>query len=117
MWPITIVWPSGGDFATSSTPTLPPAPGLFSITTGWPQAWASLSPIARARMSVLPPGVNGTTMRTGFDGNASAGPAARAVGAAAARAIAVAAPTKARRPRDGGASFTLRISGPPQALL
>jgi hypothetical protein len=33
----TIVWPSGGDFATRSAPMLPEAPGLLSTITGWPR--------------------------------------------------------------------------------
>ena len=34
------------------------------MTTGWPIAADSLGPISRARMSEVPPGANGTTMRT-----------------------------------------------------
>jgi hypothetical protein len=39
---------------------MPPAPGLFSMITGWPSR--SLRPFAvkRAALSVLPPGENGT---------------------------------------------------------
>src|SRR6201986_3297458 len=48
---------------------LPPAPGLLSITTDWPQISARRLPIRRAVMSVEPPGVNGTTMCTGFVGH------------------------------------------------
>jgi hypothetical protein len=46
----------------------PPAPGTLSTITLWPQARVSSWPIARARMSVLPPGVKGTTRRMGFAG-------------------------------------------------
>ena len=46
---------------------LPPAPGLFSITTDWPQTSCRRLPTSRAVISVEPPGVNGTTIRTGFD--------------------------------------------------
>src|SRR5215469_6357 len=47
---------------------LPPAPGLLSITTDWPQTSARRLPTKRAVMSVEPPGVNGTTMCTGLLG-------------------------------------------------
>src|SRR5258708_30050021 len=67
-----IVYPSGGDFATWSAPTPPPAPGLFSTTIGCPSAVDSFSPIVRARMSVVPPGANGTTHLIGFDGHGCA---------------------------------------------
>ena len=46
----------------------PPAPGTFSMTTGWPHASLSFWPMARARMSVDPPGVKGTTSRIGLAG-------------------------------------------------
>jgi len=38
---------------------LPPAPGLFSITTDWPHTSCRRLPISRAVMSVEPPGGNG----------------------------------------------------------
>ena len=59
------VWPSGSARATASAPTLPPAPGRFSTTNGWPSARLSRSPTARASTSASPPGANGATMRTG----------------------------------------------------
>jgi hypothetical protein len=37
-------------------PMLPLAPALFSMTTGWPSAGASLSASARATASLTPPG-------------------------------------------------------------
>src|SRR5215475_1931864 len=43
---------------------LAPAPGLFSITTCWPQTSESRAPTLRAMMSVAPPGTNGTMRRT-----------------------------------------------------
>src|SRR2546425_12592718 len=36
--------------------------------TGWPQAVVMCGPIARARMSEVPPGAKGTTMRIGLFG-------------------------------------------------
>src|SRR3954464_10376747 len=51
---------------------VPPAPGRFSTSTGWPSAADNLSLTLRAMMSVALPGVNGTTMRTGFVGKVCA---------------------------------------------
>src|SRR6185369_13966263 len=42
------------------------------MTTGCPSAVVSFSPTVRARMSVVPPGANGTTHLIGFDGHACA---------------------------------------------
>src|ERR1700682_205465 len=47
---------------------LPPAPGLFSITTGCPRRSPSLPATARAEMSVDPAGGNGTTILMGLVG-------------------------------------------------
>ena len=58
-----------------SAAMLPPAPPLFSITTDWPQISCRRLPTRRAVMSVEPPGVNGTTMRTGLAGQSA--PSAR----------------------------------------
>lgn len=66
------VWPSGAALATVCPATMPPAPGLFSITTGWPgSVLAMCSPTARAVMSAAPPGALGTTMRTALVGKAA----------------------------------------------
>src|SRR4051812_5013892 len=62
------VWPSGGLFATRSEPMFWLPPGRFSTTTGWLQTpWSPCDRI-RASVSGEPPGVNGTTMRTGRSG-------------------------------------------------
>jgi hypothetical protein len=45
------------------------APGRFSTTTLWPSAWLSGCDSVRATASLDPPGGNGTTSRTTFDGN------------------------------------------------
>ena len=68
-----------------SAAMLPPAPGLFSTTTDWPQTSCRRLETRRAVMSVEPPGVNGTTTRTGFAGQSA--PAARddKIGGAASR--------------------------------
>src|SRR5215218_3293282 len=50
---------------------LPPAPGLLSTTKDWPSDLVSSCATARARMSVVPPAGNGTTMRTGLVGQAA----------------------------------------------
>src|SRR5262245_62044081 len=50
-------------------PIVPPAPGRFSTTTGWPSAACSLSATGRAMVPVAEPGVNGTMMRIGLEGN------------------------------------------------
>src|SRR5713101_7888124 len=47
---------------------MPKAPGLFSITMGWPRIGRMCSPTMRMTMSVALPGPNGTTTLTGFDG-------------------------------------------------
>jgi hypothetical protein len=48
-----------------STASRPPAPGLFSMTTGWPMFSESFCPISRAKRSLPPPAAKPTTMRSG----------------------------------------------------
>ncbi len=48
------------------------------MTTDWPHASVSFWPMARARMSVLPPGGKGTISRTGLEGNVAGASAASA---------------------------------------
>ena len=50
------LWPSAGERSTSIAPMLPLAPGLFSITTGWPSVACMLWKTERAAKSVWPPG-------------------------------------------------------------
>src|SRR6202035_5183324 len=57
---------------TYSLATAPTAPGLFSMTTGWPQASLSFGAISRATISTPPPGANGTMTCTGRAGKSSA---------------------------------------------
>jgi hypothetical protein len=45
-----------------------PAPGLLSTITGWPSSRAMPSLMTRAMMSLPPPDVKGTMMRTGRSG-------------------------------------------------
>ena len=49
-------------------PMPPPAPALFSITTGWPRSRDIASATGRATMSASPPGGNGTIMVMGLAG-------------------------------------------------
>src|SRR5258705_10676466 len=51
---------------------LPPAPGLFSTTTDWPQTSCRRLPTRRAVVSVEPPGANGPTTRTDLTGQSAA---------------------------------------------
>ncbi len=60
-------------------PMVPPAPGRFSSTTGWPSCVLSFSETVRAMMSVELPGVKGTTTLIGFAGQACAHAAVCAV--------------------------------------
>src|SRR5258707_1543338 len=64
---------------------VPPAPGRFSMTMGCPSWGESLSVTVRAMMSVPLPGVNGTMILIGFEGQACAcAPTCRAQSASAA---------------------------------
>ena len=56
------------------------APGRVSTMTGWPQFSVIFCPITRARMSVDPPGANGTMILIGFSGYLSAADCARPAG-------------------------------------
>ena len=58
--------------ATSAIAMLPEAPGLLSTNTLWPSVLPSSAAADRATISELPPGANGTTKRTGLDGQACA---------------------------------------------
>ncbi len=62
------VYPSGADRTTISVPMFPPPPGLLSITNGCFSRSDSCCATFRARMSVVPPAVKATTIRTGFEG-------------------------------------------------
>src|SRR6478672_7377968 len=78
-----------------SAAILPPAPPLFSTTTDWPQTSCRRLLMRRAVISVEPPGVNGTTTRTGLTGQSA--PEAREITTDGAATAAVARPTKRRR--------------------
>ena len=78
------VWPSGGASATCRVAITELPPGLLSTSTGTPRIGVSRSARLRATTSVPPPGPNGTTMRTGWDGNSAAPTSGAAIIAAAA---------------------------------
>ena len=58
--------------ATAAAPMLPLAPVLFSMNTFTPSVSPSGLAISRAITSEVPPGGNGTTMRSGLLGQAAA---------------------------------------------
>ncbi|MNC74835.1 hypothetical protein D3C75_1262600 [compost metagenome] len=62
------VWPSGAARTTYSVPILPPAPGLFSTTKGWPSFCVSVFVTLRVSVSVVPPGEKATMTLTGRSG-------------------------------------------------
>src|SRR5262249_61541600 len=76
-----LVVPSGWARATPGLPMLPEAPGRFPTTTGWPRRGASRSATKRAIMSGPPAGVNGTTSRIDWSGQANAAGAANRLAA------------------------------------
>jgi len=58
----------GADFAVTSLPIVPPAPGRFSTMTVCFQASVIFWPSMRANKSVPPPGDCAAMMRIGFEG-------------------------------------------------
>src|SRR5882762_11562619 len=66
------VWPSAGERATTSVPMMVLPPGRFSTTTVCPRPFAMCTARMRLVMSAVPPGGNGTTMRSDFEGNVCA---------------------------------------------
>src|SRR5688500_3942137 len=82
------VEPSGGDFAQSSVPMLPPAPARLSGTNCTPYALVSVSAAKRPMMSVGPPGGNGMITRTGLVGYCCALAVAQSADSAAAAIVA-----------------------------
>src|SRR5690349_20101631 len=69
--PMNSVWPSPWARAASAPARLPPAPGLFSTTTGCPSTVLRCSANSRAERSALPPAGNGTKMATVLLGQVS----------------------------------------------
>src|SRR5688572_32360420 len=62
------VAPSGGDLTASAVPAVPDAPERFSTVKVAPSLACSAVCTMRATASTEPPGGNGTTNRTGPDG-------------------------------------------------
>src|SRR5438876_1134104 len=83
----TSVYPSGAAFATNSEPITPPAPARFSTMKFSLKVSLSLCDTRRPRVSAVPPGAKGTTMRTVLAGQlcarASGPPSSRATSTAA----------------------------------
>ena len=73
-WPLTSssVWPSASPRATMPAACMPPALGMFSITTGLPSEIAIFCATARAAMSPNPPGPKPTTNLRGRVGKSCA---------------------------------------------
>ncbi len=69
--PRPTVCPSGSALATAVRPMLPPAPGRFSITSGWPSFSLTRGAMARTMASALPPGGKVTITRMGLVGQAA----------------------------------------------
>ena len=72
------VKPSGAALTTVEVPVMPPAPGWFSTTTGWPKALPSATVAARTMASTPEPALIGRMKRTGRSPCAQAGQAASA---------------------------------------
>jgi hypothetical protein len=70
--PMISVYPSGSARATSCIATLPPPPGLFSTTIGWPRPFSISAASVRATIESCRRGANGTTRRSGFVGQVCA---------------------------------------------
>ena len=64
----TMVYPSGGALTAAWMARLLLAPGLFSITTGWPSRSVSHGAMIRDTISAPPPAGNPTIQRNGCDG-------------------------------------------------
>src|SRR5581483_5103603 len=56
---------------TARAALMPPGPGMFSITTPWPNLLLSLSAMMREVTSATPPAPKGSTILTGFSGHAA----------------------------------------------
>src|ERR1700761_3400127 len=66
------LYPSGSARATIAVPSVPPAPGRFSTTIGWPSSADSLSKNSRGTTSVALPAPNGIVALISRDGQVSA---------------------------------------------
>src|SRR2546423_13192016 len=71
---------------------LPAAPPRFSTSTGWPHFSPIFCAMTRPRMSVVPPGAQGTTMRTALVGYVCAAACGRRTSAAMRKSKRIGAP-------------------------
>src|ERR671932_30826 len=90
---------------------MPPPPGLFSITTGWPRYLAATSANLRRCVSVVPPGGHGQMSVIGFAGN----DCARAAGAGGRRPFFETPPWPP--PRGGFTPTAPQKNAPPASML
>src|SRR3954452_9685727 len=79
-----MVCPSGSALAAAAIPMVPPAPGRFSTTNGWPSCSERRCVTVRAMMSVALPAVNGTMTCTRLVGHDCASAALETMHAATA---------------------------------
>jgi hypothetical protein len=86
------VSPSGAALTMAAVPVMPPAPGMFSITTGWPKALPSATEAARTMLSTPEPALIGRMKRIGLSE-----PCASAGSGAASAAAPAPKPSIARR--------------------
>src|SRR5262249_21050635 len=87
------VYPSASALATMAGPIVPPPPGLFSMTNGWPSCRETWSSTTRATVSLALPAVNGLMTCIALVGQAS-GSAAAAVATSATPAMALHKPRR-----------------------
>ena len=67
-WIARIVYPSGAAFMASRAPTVPDAPAMLTMTTGFPSCFSMLPAITRWMASVSPPAAQGTIILIGLSG-------------------------------------------------
>src|SRR5947207_11460330 len=94
---------------------MPPPPGLFSITTGWPRYLLATSANLRRCVSVVPPGGHGQTSVMGFAGNGCA--SALAASAASAMLANMAMARILLLGGDYSEQAAARITAPPPCLM
>lgn len=103
--------PSFGARTICAVPVMPPAPGRFSITTGWPSAFARLALMARMAPSAPEPAESGRMTRSGRSGWPCARAGRRPVQAAARAAAPQAAAVRRVKAPAGPAGTAGAASG------
>src|SRR5262245_31889683 len=112
-----MVWPSGGDLASSNMARLPFAPVRFSITTVQPRVSCRYCPTSRAEMSGAPPGGMVTSNLMGREGKVGSAPAAELASAASVRNARPHAFGLMLPLRDWNRSFTIMAKARPNTRL